>query len=111
MPSPGDCEIVGPRPQRAARQLFLTRIHAQTFCDPVRRAAGRQRRLRRTGRARRATGHAEKPKLLQTLKSLVDIESGSTNRAGLDKLSTLIGERLKALGGEVQYIEPAAADV
>ena len=54
---------------------------------------------------------SEKPKLLETLKSLVDIESGSTNRAGLDKLSTLIGERLKALGGEVQYIEPTAADV
>ena len=54
---------------------------------------------------------SEKPKLLETLKSLVDIESGSTNRVGLDKLSTLIGERLKALGGEVQYIEPTAADV
>jgi glutamate carboxypeptidase len=54
---------------------------------------------------------SEKPKLLETLKSLVDIESGSTNRAGLDKLSTLIGERLKSLGGEVQYIEPTAADV
>lgn len=54
---------------------------------------------------------SEKPKLLETLKSLVDIESGSTNRAGLDKLSTLIGERLKALGGDVQYIEPTTADV
>jgi glutamate carboxypeptidase len=54
---------------------------------------------------------AEQPRLLETLKALVEIETGSTNRAGLDRLSTLIGERLKALGGQVQYIEPNAADL
>lgn len=54
---------------------------------------------------------AEQPKLLQTLKALVAIETGSTNRAGLDKLSMLIGERLQALGGQVEYVEPSAADV
>lgn len=54
---------------------------------------------------------SEQPKLLDTLKTLVEIESGSTNRAGLDKLSTLIGDRLKALGGEVKYLEPVSADV
>jgi glutamate carboxypeptidase len=51
----------------------------------------------------------EKPKLLETLKSLVEIETGSTNRAGLDKLSNLLAERLKALGGQVELVE--AADV
>lgn len=54
---------------------------------------------------------AEQPKLLETLKALVEIETGSTNRAGLDKASTLIGERLQALGGQVEYVEPSAADV
>ena len=54
---------------------------------------------------------SEQPKLMETLKTLVEIESGSTDRAGLDKLSALVGERLKALGGEVQYIEPVAADI
>lgn len=54
---------------------------------------------------------SEQPRLMETLKTLVEIETGSTNRAGLDKLSTLIGERLKALGGEVQYIEPNAPEV
>lgn len=54
---------------------------------------------------------SEQPKLMETLKALVEIESGSTNRAGLDKLSALIGERLKSLGGEVQFIEPSAADI
>ncbi|MBI2772115.1 MAG: M20/M25/M40 family metallo-hydrolase [Burkholderiales bacterium] len=54
---------------------------------------------------------SEQPRLLETLKTLVEIETGSTNRAGLDKLSALVGERLKALGADVQYIEPSAADV
>ena len=54
---------------------------------------------------------AEQPKLLVTLKALVEIETGSTNRAGLDKASALIGERLQALGGQVEYVEPSAADV
>jgi glutamate carboxypeptidase len=45
------------------------------------------------------------------MKALVEIESGSTNRAGLDKLSALISDRLKALGGEEQFVEPAAADI
>lgn len=53
----------------------------------------------------------EQPQLLETLKAIVNIETGSTNRAGLNKLSDLIAERLRALGGEVQLIEPVAADV
>ncbi len=54
---------------------------------------------------------SEQPKLMETLKTIVEIETGSTNRAGLDKLSQLISDRLKAMGGEVQFIEPVAADV
>jgi glutamate carboxypeptidase len=38
---------------------------------------------------------------------VVEIETGSTNRAGLDKLSSLVAERLKALGGQVELVEPA----
>jgi glutamate carboxypeptidase len=53
---------------------------------------------------------SEKPKLLETLKTLVEIETGSTNEAGLRKLSSLLAERFKALGGEVELIEPGAAD-
>lgn len=54
---------------------------------------------------------SEKPKLMETLKTLVEIETGSTNRAGLDQLSALVAERLKALGGEVRFIEPRAEDI
>ncbi|HSV53389.1 MAG TPA: M20/M25/M40 family metallo-hydrolase [Burkholderiaceae bacterium] len=53
---------------------------------------------------------SEKPKLLETLKTIVEIETGSTNEAGLHQLSTLLGERFKALGGQVELIEPSAAD-
>ena len=53
----------------------------------------------------------EQPLLMETLKTIVEIETGSTNRAGLDKLSALIADRLKALGGSVEFIEPTVADV
>ncbi|MGE5095192.1 MAG: M20/M25/M40 family metallo-hydrolase [Betaproteobacteria bacterium] len=45
--------------------------------------------------------------LLDTLKDLVSIESGSDDREGLDRLSDLIAGKLRALGGEVELIEPA----
>lgn len=47
----------------------------------------------------------QKPFLI-TLKELVNIESGSRDREGLDKISQLIFDRLKALGGKVEFIEP-----
>jgi len=53
----------------------------------------------------------ERPILLETLKELVSIESGSRDREGLDRLADLIAARLKALGGEVELVEPPAAEV
>ncbi len=44
--------------------------------------------------------------LLDTLKDLVSIESGSGDREGLDRISQLISDRLAALGGQVSFIEP-----
>ncbi len=54
--------------------------------------------------------HAQRqqPVLLDTLKNLVSIESGSGDRAGLDKISAYIAERLSSLGGKVEFLEPAA---
>ena len=54
---------------------------------------------------------AEQPKLLETLKALVNIETGSTHRDGLDTAAEFIGARLKALGGEVEIVEAPAADI
>jgi len=50
----------------------------------------------------------EKAPYLETLKSLVSIESGSGDREGLDKISDLIASKLKDLGGKVEFIEPGA---
>src|SRR5678815_4213050 len=50
----------------------------------------------------------ETPAFLQTLNGLVSIESGSRDREGLDRLSTLIAAQLKDLGGKVEFVEPGA---
>jgi len=50
----------------------------------------------------------EQTPYLGTLKELVSIESGSRDREGLDKISLLISNKLKALGGQVEFIEPGA---
>lgn len=47
---------------------------------------------------------------LSTLKELVSIESGSRDREGLDKISQLIFNRLKALGGQVEFMVLAIPD-
>jgi glutamate carboxypeptidase len=48
----------------------------------------------------------EKPALLETLKALVNIESGSADREGLDRIADLIAKRLREAGGKVDLIEP-----
>jgi glutamate carboxypeptidase len=53
----------------------------------------------------------EKAPLLDTLKDLVSIESGSGDREGLDKLAAVIAGRLTALGGNVEMIEPDPATI
>ena len=50
----------------------------------------------------------EKAPLLDTLKELVSIESGSGDREGLDRIANLIATRLEALGGRVEQIEAGA---
>ncbi len=49
-----------------------------------------------------------KQPMLDTLRDLVAIESGSGDREGLDKISQLIHDRLRALGGQVEFIEAPA---
>ena len=46
----------------------------------------------------------EKPAVIETMKDLVSIESGSRDSEGLEKISNLIAERLKALGGKVEFV-------
>lgn len=50
---------------------------------------------------------AQKQPLLDTLKELVSIESGSRDLEGLKQISELIAQRLRQAGAQVQFIEPA----
>lgn len=51
----------------------------------------------------------EKQPLLDSLSQLVGIESGSRDLPGLEKIAALIADRLRALGGQVELIEPGSA--
>jgi glutamate carboxypeptidase len=53
---------------------------------------------------------AEKPALIETLRQLVNIESGSRDKPGLDQISALLAERLTALGGKVEFYQPNPQD-
>jgi glutamate carboxypeptidase len=55
----------------------------------------------------RSLAAKEKPALLDTLKALVSIESGSRDIEGLGKIADLIAARLRELGGQVELVEPS----
>lgn len=48
---------------------------------------------------------AEKQPALDTLRDLVNFESGSGDREGLEKIAAYVADRLKGLGGEVALLE------
>ena len=48
----------------------------------------------------------EQPALLDTLKELCAIESGSSDREGLDRIAAVLAAKLEGLGGKVEMIEP-----
>ncbi|MBA2961691.1 M20/M25/M40 family metallo-hydrolase [Ramlibacter sp. MAH-25] len=52
---------------------------------------------------------SQKQPLLDTLKEFVSIETGSRDAAGLTKATELLASRLRALGGQVEFVEPTDA--
>ena len=56
----------------------------------------------------RALAQREKQPLLDTLKALVEIESGTADVEGVTRIGAVIAERLRALGGSVELVPPAA---
>lgn len=84
-----------PRPQmlRAAVALaFLGGAHA-AWAAPV--------------AAVHEAAQGQKQGMLDTMRDLVGIESGSKDVEGVERIAALIGDRLKALGGKVDIIKPA----
>ena len=45
--------------------------------------------------------------LIETMKELVSIESGSRDFEGLSTIAGVIGDRLEELGGDVEFVDPA----
>jgi glutamate carboxypeptidase len=56
-----------------------------------------------------AAAAAQKQPLLASLKEFVDIETGSRDHEGITQATELLATKLKALGGQVQFIEPQEA--
>src|SRR3954468_8956485 len=50
----------------------------------------------------------EKAAAIETLRTLVEVESGSRDKEGLDRIAAVLQDRLAALGGKVEVIEPGA---
>ena len=59
----------------------------------------------------RAAAAREKAPLLDTLRELVSVESGSRDLDGLARLAEVIAGRLRALGGEVELVDVGGADM
>ncbi len=56
-----------------------------------------------------AAAAAQKQPLLASLKEFVDIETGSRDHEGITQATELLATKLRALGGQVQFIEPLEA--
>lgn len=97
-------------PASAARRTWLGRSLAATALLSTLLLPGLPARAQTpeaTLERQRAAVQREQTAYLQTLKELVEIESGSADREGLDRIAALIAQRLGALGGQVSLIDPA----
>lgn len=70
---------------------FLGGAHAATQAAPV--------------DAVQQAAQAQKQAMLDTMRDLVNIESGSKDVEGVERIAALIGERLGALGGKVEILQ------
>ena len=56
-----------------------------------------------------AAAAAQKQPLLDSLREFVNIETGSRDHEGITQATELLGNKLRALGGQIQFIEPQEA--
>jgi len=54
---------------------------------------------------------AQRQSFLETLEALVNIESGSHDREGLDRIADLVAAKLRGLGGDVDVLEAPDAEI
>ncbi len=56
-----------------------------------------------------AAAAAQKQPLLESLREFVNIETGSRDHEGITQATELLGSKLRALGGQIEFIEPQEA--
>ena len=81
----------------------VMRLSAALLCFAIPTLAAAQ-----TPAAVRARVQQERTPLLNTMRDLVAIESGSTDLEGLTNMATAIAARLRTLGGQVEVVDPPA---
>jgi glutamate carboxypeptidase len=79
----------------ASTALLSTTLHAQLAPSP--------------NAAVQSAAAAQKQPLLASLKEFVDIETGSRDHGGITQATELLANKLRALGGKVEFIEPQEA--
>ncbi|NQW93873.1 MAG: M20/M25/M40 family metallo-hydrolase [Polaromonas sp.] len=56
-----------------------------------------------------AAAAAQKQPLLESLREFVNIETGSRDHEGITQATELLGNKLRALGGQIEFVEPQEA--
>lgn len=86
---------------RRSRPMIATALVSALMSPDVRADAAPDERLL-------ALAQRERPAVVETLRELVSIESGSRDREGLDRLAAALRDRLQALGGTVEIVNHGA---
>jgi len=79
------------------RTLLLALLPASAWADPVEPLYSLVQK--------------ERAAVVETLRALVEVESGSRDIEGLNRIAALIGERLHGLGAKLEYHEPAQSEI
>lgn len=86
--------------------LTTARMHALRTCLALAFLGGAHAALAAPVAAVHEAAQGQKQAMLDTMRDLVNIESGSKDVEGVERIAELTRDRLKALGGTVQIIAP-----
>jgi glutamate carboxypeptidase len=98
--SGNSCSVADDRARRGPRRRSVAIVVAVSVLWAAPAAAQAVEPLRDLARA-------ERPALVETLRDLVSIESGSRDIEGLDRMAEVVAARLRALGGDVERVAPS----
>ena len=82
------------------------RLHILSTCLTLALMGGAPAALAAPVAAVHEAAQAQQQAMLDTMRDLVGIESGSKDVEGVERIAALIRDRLKALGATVEIIQP-----